>query len=163
MSTTDYIKFGDNLDVTDEGGGVIRVDAVGGVGPAGPAGADGAVPSMKLLASWGGSTPTLTGSGLVWRVPYSDTGSSLSFTIKRVFARIETSQASTISFRIEKSPASAAFSATTVTTVNISAGNYESENTGLTVAASSGDLLRLYYAAVGTVPITFQVELVGST
>lgn len=39
MATFEHIKFGDGLDVTDEGGGVIRVDGSGG--PAGPTGATG--------------------------------------------------------------------------------------------------------------------------
>jgi hypothetical protein len=38
MSTTDHIKFGDGLTVTDEGSGVIRVDSLGVIGPAGPPG-----------------------------------------------------------------------------------------------------------------------------
>jgi hypothetical protein len=32
MATTNHIKFGDGLGVTDEGGGVIRVDGVGATG-----------------------------------------------------------------------------------------------------------------------------------
>ena len=46
MTTTTHIKFGDGLDVTDEGGGTIRVDGssgpAGATGPAGPTGATGA-------------------------------------------------------------------------------------------------------------------------
>lgn len=37
--TTTHIKFGNNLTVVDEGGGVIRVDAVGGSGGGGGGGA----------------------------------------------------------------------------------------------------------------------------
>src|SRR5215831_3136114 len=49
MATVTKIQFGDGLDVTDEGSGVIRVDGSGGpagatgpAGPQGPAGAQGA-------------------------------------------------------------------------------------------------------------------------
>jgi hypothetical protein len=59
LATTTHIKFGDGLDVTDEGAGVIRVNGSGG--PAGPAGATGpAGPAGPNLID--GSTPTpLTG------------------------------------------------------------------------------------------------------
>jgi hypothetical protein len=62
MATTTHIKFGDGLDVTDEGAGVIRVDGSGGPpGATGPAGAPGAAgPAGPNLIN--GSTPTpLTG------------------------------------------------------------------------------------------------------
>jgi Collagen triple helix repeat (20 copies) len=39
--TFSRIKFGDGLDVTDEGAGVIRVDGAGGIGPPGPQGPAG--------------------------------------------------------------------------------------------------------------------------
>jgi hypothetical protein len=53
MSTTTHIKFGANLAVTDEGSGVIRVDAAGGGGSGGPgAGATYVHTQGSPSASW---------------------------------------------------------------------------------------------------------------
>ena len=41
MTRFSKVKWGDGLAVTDEGGGVIRIDGGGGVGPAGPEGPPG--------------------------------------------------------------------------------------------------------------------------
>jgi hypothetical protein len=65
MATTTHIKFGDGLDVTDEGAGVIRVDSAGAgatgppgpTGPAGPAGATGATGAQGPPGTTGAQGP----------------------------------------------------------------------------------------------------------
>lgn len=53
MTIATTIKFGDGLDVTDEGGGTIRVDGTGGPpGPPGPPGATYTHTQLTLAAVW---------------------------------------------------------------------------------------------------------------
>jgi len=124
----------------------------GGGGGGGPA---------NLIAFWGGTLPLIVGPNLVWRVPFDADGTSQNYTFTRAFARMETAYSGPISFQFQKSSPPGVYSATTLTTVTIAAGNYQNENTGLAVTASSGDLLRLYFSAVGIVT-QFSCELVGS-
>ncbi len=123
----------------------------------------GATTAKKLLVCWGGALPTVTGNGLVWRIPYDSDGSTLTFTLASAFARIEGTSANSVVFVIEKaSGGDVAFSASTVTTITVLAGDYESENTGLSTSISSGDLVRLVFSAVAVSPVNFNVELIGS-
>jgi hypothetical protein len=61
MSITTKIRFGDGLDVTDQGSGVIRVDAMGGVagatGPQGPPGSTGATGPQGPAGATGATGP----------------------------------------------------------------------------------------------------------
>ena len=50
---------------------------------------------------------------------------------------------------------------TTITTVTVPAGDYETEVTGLTGTVASGDLVRLVFSALGASG-NFTVELLGS-
>jgi len=61
-STTGHIKFGDGLRVTDEGSGIIRVDAGQSVGPVGPAGPPG--PDVTYVHTQGSPSAT-------WAVTHS--------------------------------------------------------------------------------------------
>jgi hypothetical protein len=134
--------------------------APGGSDPIPGGGGGGA---KKLLVCWGGALPTVAGTGLVWRIPYDSDGSTLTFTLARAFARVEAPYTTAVTFTLEHSSGGdIAFSASTITTVTIPVGDYETDVTGLSTTVSSGDLVRLVYTAVGSVSTNFQVELLGS-
>lgn len=119
--------------------------------------------TAKLLATWAGALPTALGNGLVWRVPFNSDGTTFTFTLTRAFARVESALTASISFRLEKSGGGdVPFSPTTITTITIPAGDYETENTGLTTTVTSGDLLRLVYTAVYLGTPNYHVELLGT-
>ncbi len=123
--------------------------------------ASGGGGAKKLLVCWGGNLPSVTGPGLVWRVPFDADGSSFTFDLATAFARIETPGVSPVTFRIESSPGGeVAFTPTTITSLVLSAGEYE-EDDNLSGSVDSGDLVRLVYVAVGTTT-KFQVELLAS-
>ncbi len=118
--------------------------------------------TKRILVCWAGSTPTVTGNGLVWRVPFDADGSSFTFDLATAFARIESLSGSAVSFRLEKSPGGeVAFTPTTVATVIVAAGDYEQQDV-VSDAVDSGDLVRLVFAAVPATSTKFQVELLGS-
>jgi hypothetical protein len=133
--------------------------APGGSDPIAGLGGGGA---KTLLACWGGALPIATRTGIVWRVPFAGDGSSLSFTITEAFARLEVPRPTAVSFRLEKSAGGeAVFTASTITTLTVVAGDYEQDTTGLAVAVDSGDLVRVVYTAVATISTGYQVELTG--
>src|SRR5262245_30493501 len=115
-----------------------------------------------LVAVWGGSLPEAVATGLVWRVPYAGDGSSLSFSLDRAYARLETPVAGDVEFTLEHSAGGeAAFSASTIVVLTVPASEYEEEDAAFTpVTVDSGDLLRINYTAVGGTAI-FHVELTG--
>jgi hypothetical protein len=118
----------------------------------------------KILACWAGPLPIATGAGLVWEVPYDSDGSTLTFTLNRAFARIESTQPSSVQIAVEKSAGGSSFSASTVTTLTIAASSYETTNTGLSTSVSSGNLLRISFVSLpGSTPQpNFTVEVIGS-
>lgn len=117
----------------------------------------------KVLACWSGRVPTLSSSqGIVWRVPYDTDGSTFSLTAKRAHVRQEELQSIDQTFRFAMASGGdvAVASPTTISDVTISAGHYDHENTGLTTAVSSGDLLILYYQTTGNnQPFSAELEL----
>jgi hypothetical protein len=118
--------------------------------------------AKRILACWAGALPTSVGNGLVWRVPYDSDGGSFTFALARAFARIEATHTAGVAFVLEKSPGGdVPFSASAITTVTISAGDYEAEDTSVSDSVDSGDLLRLRFGAVGA-STNYQVELLGS-
>lgn len=143
------IRFGDNLSVTDQGSGAIRVDAAGGE------------ITSHILASWQGAVPAVAGVGAVWRVPYID-GVAVTFTLRSAYARLEDPAASSTSLKIQKSPAGV-FVATDITTLNLASSMNEAQVTTGLGTVDSGSLLRISWAIVGSPGSAFTVELEGDT
>lgn len=128
----------------------------------GGGGGGGGTSVRKIIVNWGGSIPSTTGNGLVWRVPFDNDGSSFSFDLAYAFARIESTYGADISFRVETAPGGeVSFSPTTVTTLTIPSGEYEDENTGLSATVVSGDLLRIVFLTIAG-GRTYEVQLIGS-
>lgn len=114
-----------------------------------------------IIITWNGYVPIAAGNSTVRHVPSDQDGNSVSFTLFGVYARIETAQDSAVNFRLESSPGgNSAFSPTTLTTVGVSAGNYEGTAT-FSSDVTTGDLVRLVHTAVPVVPCFFEVQILG--
>jgi hypothetical protein len=110
--------------------------------------------------------PPAIGQGIILEVPTLPDGTSLSFTITRAIARLEASAAADTSFLLQKaSGGDVAFaSPATITTVTVAATHYRGTQTGLSYAVNSGDLIGLYFSAIGTgSEPPFSVYLEGSS
>lgn len=120
--------------------------------------------TKQVLAVWGGALPIATGNGQVWTVPNDTNGDPHTFTLARAYARIEDLGAEDIVFRIEKSPGGGVFTATTVTTLTIAAGDYDVTDTTFSVSITSGNLVRIVFVDVGDLAgeTIYHVELLGS-
>jgi hypothetical protein len=128
----------------------------------------GVVPTaqpLRILAPWAGAVPSATGNGLEWSVPFDADGSSFTFDLALALARLTATYTSPVQFRIESSPGGqVAFTPTTVVTLTVAPGDYESPLTATAaVSVASGDVLRLVFAALGP-PVTtrFTTYVVGS-
>jgi hypothetical protein len=153
INPTNVLLIGSGLALTNPLSGVAAV----AVSPT--------VTNRKILACWAGPLPVVIPQvSVVWRVPYNPDGTTYTFSLTRAFARIESTQASTIQIVVQKSPGGGIFTPSTVTTLAITGGNYDTENTGIAFSVTSGDLLRLSFSAVpGSLPQpNFQVEVEGS-
>ncbi len=113
-----------------------------------------------LLVCWSGPLPTVTGQGLVARVP-TLFGSTVTFNLTRMFSRLEVLPITTTSFRTEKSSGGGVFSASTIATLSHSSSDYEKSNTALTGTVQSGDLVRIYFPTLNGNGGTYLVELQG--
>ena len=149
MSTTSHIKFGDNLAVTDEGSGVIRVDATAGGG------------TTALVAEWFGTLPDTPGAGLVFRVPYL-AGVSVDFDLERALLRVETPGSTSTVAEVQSSPGGGAFTPTTLVTLTVAASAYEDEDVSALGTVSSGDLFRIEWTSIGTSAADFLIQLEGT-
>jgi hypothetical protein len=100
------------------------------------------------------SDPTSTGAHTFeFVVPYSpaDGTTSITWNFRRVEVRVRTAGTGTMTFQLEKSTASGAFSATNVLTsaLSLTSGNYEANTTSFSVATvASGNKLRVNFSAV---------------
>jgi len=115
----------------------------------------------RLIGFWSGSLPSAASTGQTVIVPFQPDGSSLSFTLDRLHARIETVAAADVEFEIEHSPGGGAFVATSVGSVVIDAGDHEGTTTGIDYAVVSGELLRISFVTVDAGNSYF-VQLIGS-
>jgi hypothetical protein len=92
-------------------------------------------------------------------VPYLS-GSALTFTLNRAFARTESPGTTTVA--IEKSASGGAFTPIAITTLSISS-TYEALVTSGLGTVASGDLLRINWSALGPVAgTTYTVQLEGA-
>lgn len=113
-----------------------------------------------MVATWQGQLPLAAFTGAVWRVPYLD-GVSATFDLTRAYARVEATGASNDTIVLETSPPGS-FVATTITTLTITAGNNDDEDTTSLGSVDSGDLVRINWTAVGhTDQPNYTVELEG--
>lgn len=127
--------------------------------------ATGGASAHTLIALWEGeSLPAVPSTwGGVWRIPYIE-GVSTTFTLNRALLRVETPASSgSYVVVIEKSVGGASFSAVTVTTLTLTAGSNQIEDSALSVSITSGELVRIRFSAVGNGGQTFTVQLEGTT
>lgn len=127
------------------------------------ANASGGGGASGFIALWfGASFPLGVGpSGGVWRVPYLE-GASVTVTFTRAFFRVETPGSSgTYTAVIEKSNGGGAFTATAVATMNLVAADREDEDVTGLGTATSGQLLRVNFTALGIGASTYTVQLEG--
>jgi hypothetical protein len=101
-----------------------------------------------LVGGWFGPLPSLTGAGLVCRVPYAGAAAA-TFNLTRIFTRLEQLPSGDVTFRLEKSAGgNSAFAAVSVGSLTHNSSQYERENAALSATVTSGDLLRIYFVAV---------------
>lgn len=119
-------------------------------------------PNGRLVATWAGRMPTITGAGFELVIPYLN-GASATWTLKSMKSRLSILPVGTTSFRTEKSAGGGAFSAspTTIATLTHTTSDYEKANTALALSVTTGDLIRIYFPAVAGSGGTFCVELEG--
>lgn len=128
---------------------------------------DQGAPTKQILAAWAGTMPVALGNGLVWVVPQIN-ATTATFSLSYAIARVETTPlGSSAQFVLEKSSGgNSAFSGspTTVSTLTIAPADYRNEDTGVSLSVSSGDLLRLRFAALGGLggACAYSIELQGS-
>lgn len=116
-----------------------------------------------ITATWGGSMPTALSSGTTLRVPELS-GASHTWTLTKLYFRLETPGASTSTVVIEKMSPDANSTWTTATTVGtLTVTGTSSYETSATVSSSvtTGDLLRIRFTAVSATGL-FTVEATGS-
>jgi hypothetical protein len=123
-------------------------------------------PTKQMLAAWSGTMPAAIGAGVVWKVP-KVSGATATFLLGFAIARVElTPIGSSAQFVLEKSAGGGAFSGapTTVSTLTIAPAGYEASDTGVALSVSTGDLLRLRFAALGGLAgaCGYSIELQGA-
>ena len=121
-----------------------------------------AYPKASILGSWQGTMPATLGTGVEVRVPKLR-GSSVTWQLAEAWARVTIPDAGLAPiFRIEKSAGGGAFSASTVSTLTIAAGSYETTDSGVATTVTSGDLLRITFLALGSSATAYTVQLAGT-
>ncbi len=115
-------------------------------------------PKASLLAEWSGPLPTITGPGLQFVVP-TFAGTSRTFNLSKMISRLSILPVGTTSFRTEKSSGGGAFSATSIATLSHTTSDYEKSNTSLTGTIASGQLVRIYFAALAGSGGLYSVQL----
>lgn len=113
-----------------------------------------------------GYTPATTGAdSVVLRIPDSsaDGTTSLNYTVRELFARVETPSAGTSTIQVEYYTGTGAFSATNLLSAALNvtgASTYEFSSTSLsTTTLTSGTKLRLNFTALNTTHANFFVQL----
>lgn len=127
---------------------------------------DQAFPTKQLLAAWAGTMPAAIGAGMVWKVP-KISGAAATFLLGYAIARVELLPVgSNAQFVLEKSAGGGVFSGapTIVSTLTLTTAVYEIDDAGVAVSVTTGDLLRLRFAALGGLAnaCAYSVELQGS-
>src|SRR4051812_48069257 len=114
-------------------------------------------------AGWTGPYPLNILTGAVWKVPLVDEVST-TFDLTRALFRLETPGTTSTVVRIEKSSGGGAFSGspTTITTLTLTSGSYETTDTTGLGSVTSGDLLRIVWVSVGTNARGFLVAVEGT-
>jgi hypothetical protein len=118
----------------------------------------GKAPITSPIAEWAGPLPTKTGPGLVFRVPFVR-GVSATFTLSRIFSRLEVLPAGSVVFRVEKSSGGGAFTPTTIATLTHTTSDYEKSNTSLSGTVQSGDLVRIFFVTMNGRGGAYQIQL----
>ena len=132
----------------------------------GGGGGGGGTVTNELEVCWGGMLPTVLGNGTVWPVPFEDDGTSKTYSMSYLKARIESLSTGSVSFRLEQSlGGQVAFVPVVTQAISIVAGTYEkvlqAPGDFTAFSVDSGDLLRVVYTAVGP-DCAFSVTMVGA-
>lgn len=152
LDELDELADVDTSGVTD--GAVLTYDA--GAAKWVPAAGGGV---RQLTASWTGTTPDELGAGATWRVPTVDGGTVITFDLGYAFARIEDTDATDTEVVIEASSGGAFAPLVTLT---IAAGDNEATGSAAPATVSSGDLLRIVWAALAAdLGTLYTVQLEG--
>jgi hypothetical protein len=136
----------------------IQTTIIGGGG-----GGTGAAAARQFGAGWTGPYPLNILTGAVWKVPRID-GAAMTFDLTRMLFRLESPGTTTTTVRVEKSAGGGVFSATptTVGTLTLTAGSYETSTASGLGTVTSGDLLRIVWVAVGTNARGYLVQIEGA-
>lgn len=133
----------------------------------GGGGGGSAVVVPTMVAVWSGnSAPISTGqAGGIWQVPFVD-GASKTFNLNLAYFRLEGSPVGgggSYSVKIQSGAAGGAFpSPTTIATLTVAPGNHEATSTTSLGTVVSGQLLRVFWSAIGIGASIYTVQLEGT-
>ncbi len=154
---------------TGVGGGAGAQGASGPTGPQGPqgltgpqgnTGPDGSVNARQIYLRWWGVLPTVPVPVQTFVIP-KVANSTRTFTVDRITFRLETPGTSATRVAVEISP-TGAFTPTTIKSLLLASGAHEDNETGLFGSTiSSGQQIRINWAAIGVGAANFTVELEG--